>query len=230
MEPFLGTGAVLLRKKPAGSSIAIDIDAAVTLRFNERLDPPPGTTVICGDGVQYLRERRWTGGELVYCDPPYVMSARSCQRPYYVHEFTEADHKRLLDVLASLPCAVILSGYWSQLYADRLQGWRTVTFTTANRAGARVTEWLWMNYPEPFEFHDTRFMGRNFRERERIKRKKLRWVGFIKRMGTFERAAILDAIADVRSGIGAQESILRGCEEAACIDGAGDGGRAPDAG
>lgn len=197
IEPFLGTGAVLLRKKPARASIAVDIDAAVIARFK----PPPGTIVIRGDGIQYLRRRRWTGGEMVYCDPPYVMSARSCPRQYYAHEFSEADHERLLSVLLTIPSPVILSGYWSELYAERLKAWRTVTFTTANRAGQKVIEWLWMNYPEPFDFHDTRYMGRNFRERERIKRKKLRWVGFIMRMSTFERAAILDAVNDARSAM-----------------------------
>jgi len=199
IEPFLGTGAVLLRKKPARASIAIDSEAAVIARFNASAKPPPGTTVICGDGIRHLRQRRWTGGELVYCDPPYVMSARSCQRQYYAHEFTDADHERLLSILLTLPCPVLLSGYWSELYGDRLKTWRTITFTTPNRAGQTATEWLWMNFPEPFDFHDTRYMGRNFRERERIKRKKLRWVSFITRMNTFERAAILDAVNDARS-------------------------------
>jgi DNA adenine methylase len=195
IEPFLGTGAVLLRKKPARSTIAIDIDAAAV----SRLAVQPGTTVICGDGIRYLRTRRWTGGELVYCDPPYLMSSRSCPRRYYRHEFSDADHERLLDVLLGIPCPVILSGYASKLYANKIGHWRTHTFTTSNRAGQRVTECLWMNFPEPFEYHDTRFMGTNFRERERIKRKKLRWVQFILRMSTFERAAILDAVNEARS-------------------------------
>ena len=44
---------------------------------------------------------------------------------------------------------------------------------SAVQTGAGI-EWLWMNYAEPAELHDLRYLGSNFREHERIKRKKTR--------------------------------------------------------
>jgi DNA adenine methylase len=61
-----------------------------------------------------------------------------------------------------------------------------------------AVEWLWMNYPQPFELHDYRFLGKDFRERERIKRKKARWLGKLKGMGQLERYAILEAVQELR--------------------------------
>lgn len=57
-----------------------------------------------------------------------------------------------------------------------------------------------MNFAE----HDYRYLGRNFRERERIKRKKQRWVPRLENMPRLERQALLSAIAD--SGIAAEAS------------------------
>ena len=33
-----------------------------------------------------------------------------------------------------------------------------------------MTEYLWCNYPAPMALHDYRYLGKDFRERERIKR------------------------------------------------------------
>jgi DNA adenine methylase len=62
------------------------------------------------------------------------------------------------------------------------------------RSGRVATEHLWFNFPEPVALHDYRFLGQNFRERERIKRKKSRWVNRLKTMPTLERRALLAAL------------------------------------
>ena len=53
-----------------------------------------------------------------------------------------------------------------------------------------------MNYPEPFELHDYSYLGENFRERERIKRKKDRWRLKLQSMPALERFAILSVLQD----------------------------------
>ncbi len=64
-------------------------------------------------------------------------------------------------------------------------------------AGGRpATEYLWMNYDAPDRLHDYRYLGDDFRERERIKRKKQRWVARLERMDGLERKAILWAIQE----------------------------------
>lgn len=206
IEPFLGGGAVMLHKRPAILNIGVESDAGVAEAFPAA--SIPSCKVINGDGIQYLRERRCRICDLVYADPPYVMSTRSCQSGYYRNEWDDQDHLRLLEVVKSLPCYVILSGYWSELYANELTDWRTYAFWTVKRNGKRVQEWLWMNYPEPFELHDYRFIGVNFRERERIKRKKERWKNRLETMVPLERAVIISAINDVRISETAMQSFV----------------------
>lgn len=147
-----------------------------------------------GDALTVLREYPWSGRELVYCDPPYPMVARGCVgRAYYKHELTEDQHVELVHLLKLLPCQVMLSGYWSELYDVALSGWRVHQYRTTTRGGG-VTERLWMNFGEPARLHDVRFVGSGFRERERIGRKQKRWVQRLGQMKPMERNALLEAI------------------------------------
>jgi len=146
------------------------------------------------DCVPWLLSRRWRGNEIVYADPPYLMHTRREGRKLYTHEYADADHVALLSALRSLPCMVMVSGYWSELYADTLADWRTVTFTTADRGGNLRTEWAWMNYPAPTTLHDYAFLGKDYRERERIKRKRSRWVRMLAAMPPLERMAIIEEL------------------------------------
>jgi DNA adenine methylase len=81
---------------------------------------------------------------LIYADPPYVLTTRKGER-FYQHEMNEADHVALLDALDAHPGPVLLSGYQSKLYSDRLSHWRRVETTAAAEAGQTRTECLWLN-------------------------------------------------------------------------------------
>jgi DNA adenine methylase len=193
VEPFLGSGAVMRAKRPAFWNTGIDLDAHAVTWFAEwALD----RNVSCNidDGVQWLHDAALRPDALVYCDPPYLMETRRKQRALYHCEFDEDDHWRLLRVLRGLKCMVQLSGYWSSLYAKRLEGWRCIRFQSMTRAGQRE-ECLWMNYPEPAVLHDYRFLGRNFRERERIHRKTRRWIARLNSLPALERLAIYSEMA-----------------------------------
>lgn len=150
---------------------------------------------VAGDAIEYLRTYPFQGGELVYCDPPYMHDTRKVL-DLYEYEMTDADHAALLDVLCALPCMVMLSGYHTEFYEDRLQGWHSIQFQAMTRSGEQATEWLWMNFAPPVELHDYGFLGSNFRERERIKRKKDRWTARLERMPLLERQAMLAAIRE----------------------------------
>jgi hypothetical protein len=54
-----------------------------------------------------------------------------------------------------------------------------------------------MNYPEPVELHDYRYLGENFREREKITRQKRRWRARLLRMSPTQRYALLSSIAEL---------------------------------
>lgn len=204
IEPFLGGAAIMRAKRPALINIGIDMDQRVVReqRFVENLGNVPNLQLVWANGVKYLTAHQDLLAEdcLVYCDPPYLMSTRSSQRQLYAFEMAdEESHRRLLEVLLGLRCMVMISGYWSSLYEELLQGWRTYSFQAMTRGGTLATEWLWMNYPEPVELHDYRFLGETFRERERIKRKKARWSARLERMPVLERQALLMAIDEFGS-------------------------------
>ncbi len=150
----------------------------------------------CLDGIEFLRVYPFTGRDLVYCDPPYVMSTRSGRR-LYKHEMSDDDHRRFLRVIRDLPCMVMVSGYWCSLYVDTLRGWGHISFEAMTRAGHTATEWLWFNFPEPTVLHDDQYLGEGFRERERLKRKKARWVARLRAMPQLDRQALLSAIASI---------------------------------
>jgi DNA adenine methylase len=153
-----------------------------------------------GDGVTFLRNYRYHGGELVYCDPPYLHSTRR-DPGLYRYEMADHQHEALLAVLLRLPCLACISGYWSALYADTLSTWRVCSFQAQTRRGV-VTEYLWCNYPAPMALHDYRYLGKDFREREQIKRMTKRWVDRLQAMPLLQRQALLAALAQVDNGVG----------------------------
>ena len=143
------------------------------------------------------------GPVLVYCDPPYLMSTRRSGK-LYKHEFTDAQHRQLLRVIRKLPCMVMVSGYWSKEYAEALDGWSAIQYQAMTRGGRMATEWVWFNFPAPVALHDYRYLGQNFRERERIKRKKNRWTARLQKMPTLERQALLYAVNAVLGDFGSE--------------------------
>lgn len=200
VEPFLGGGAIMRLKKPAARSTGIDADGDV-VRMWQGVIIPPNLTVLQGDSFEWLAD----GGNVVdgdstmiYCDPPYLLFTRLQHRSIYRCELSDADHVRLLSILRGLPCMVMISGYWSELYATTLHDWRSVSFQARTRGGGMATEWVWMNFPEPLELHDYSFLGNDFRERERIKRKSLRWKRRLLGMPVLERHAMMNAISQLR--------------------------------
>ena len=88
---------------------------------------------------------------LHYVDPPYLHSTRVIgpgKAGYYRHEMNEPDHVALLDAVQGLCGKVVVSGYPSELYADRLCGWprfETRARIAAGRGGALRTECLWVS-------------------------------------------------------------------------------------
>lgn len=203
IEPFVGGGNILERKKPAQESIALDIDPDVAdewVRIADRGDVA-GLTVINGDGVEFLRgyADHASGRELVYADPPYVLSTRRSERTRYRFEFTDAQHFELLDVLRSLKCNVILSGYRCAMYDASLVQWHREDYEVSLRWGLTATESLWCNFEPPAELHDYRHIGGNFRERERIKRKRNRWRAKFAALPEVERWAMYEVLRDLVS-------------------------------
>ena len=80
---------------------------------------------------------------------------------------------RLLDLLKDLPCQVMVSGHPSALYDEMLVGWRSLALQVTTQAQVR-TEVVWFNFA-PDRVHWASYAGRNFTDRQRIKRKAANW-------------------------------------------------------
>lgn len=115
---------VIVENRPAASIIA-QHDAPDTLHY---LDPP------------YMWGTRYIGSE----------SSPKSNGRYYRHEMTDAEHEELLQLLIGLEGMVIVSGYMSDLYHQRLTsaGWELSTKEariSAFRGTSKRLECLWMN-------------------------------------------------------------------------------------
>jgi hypothetical protein len=141
---------------------------------------------------------------LLYLDPEYLANSRSQggrrrRDACYRHPFeTLAKHKALLRLAKSLPCLTMISGYPTDLYRVELEdaGWNVIPYIAPTRGKPRE-ERVWFNFPPPTAIHDTRYVGKDFRDRTRIKRKVGRWAKRFAAMDPLERQVIAEALAQV---------------------------------
>jgi len=196
IETHLGGGAIMKRKPAALHNIGIDLNLKALRSFN--CDYPVEKVHDCAH--KFLSTYDFQGRELVYSDPPYLLHTRTSSRRYRF-DYDEQDHIELLEILKRLPCSVMLSGYPSSLYDELLTDWGTLELQVMNQSGVR-TEKIWFNFT-PDRVHWCRYAGKNFTDRQRIKRKAQSWGKRYKDLPRAERLAVLSSIMIVE----AQESI-----------------------
>lgn len=193
IETHLGGGAIMQRKPPALNNIAIDLDLKALNTFE--CDYP--VEKVHGCAHVFLSAHTFSGRELLYCDPPYLNYTRTSNRRYRF-DYTEKDHIELLTVLKRVPCSVMLSGYPSVLYDELLKDWGSLELQVMNQGGVR-TEKLWFNFT-PDRVHWPRYAGKNFTDRQRIKRKAETWGKRYQSLPRAERLAVLSSIMAVEAG------------------------------
>jgi DNA adenine methylase len=199
-EPFLGRGSIMRYKKPAPQyNIGCELDRDLVTKW-QYAKKPDNYKIHNMCGIDFLEHICCNiiftdvGRKVyIYCDPPYLIETRKSQRSVYKHEFTMEYHERLLSILVRLPFTVSISCYDNDLYSETLTGWRKIHFSSQTRKGKAI-QTLYMNYPEPDKLHDYNYLGKDYRERERIRQKIKRIVEGLNRLPAYERDAILEAI------------------------------------
>lgn len=206
---FLGNCAIMRYKRPAELNIGIDLDSSVILAWekqnNKRLAQPDSVLhrshqldLFHADFFDYAEKflKPYDYPEtLVYLDPPYLKSTRKEKdADLYEHELTRRDHERLLGMALSMRCKVVISCYDNAIYADYLKKWQRLNFKGKTRHGP-VTETIYLNYVPDGKLHDYRYVGSDFTDRQRIKRKVQRHIDKLKRLSEVERNAILNELA-----------------------------------
>ncbi len=198
-EGFLGSGKILLTKKAApGLNVGIDLDPAVIDKFNQvtRLTPTFifGSFIDVFDSV-FRKQLRSIDikDTFIYLDPPYLLETRTSSHRYK-YEMTSRDHKDLLNYVITLPCSIVISCYDTGLYSSMLAGWNKAHVKSMTRGGVR-TETIYFNYDASrCKLHDTSFVGKDFTDRQRIKRKIERNIRKISMLDKHEQQAFLEAI------------------------------------
>lgn len=197
IEAFLGNGAIFRKKKPANiSSIGIDLDTSVINNW-KNLNTSE-IILINADAISWLENFQVPSyiltnlgyQLLIYLDPPYPKNCRKSTSNLYSHEMYEAGHTKLLTVARSIHANIVISSYPNEYYDSILIGWNSFTFQSQTRSGT-ATEKIWYNYPSPTELHDYRYIGKDYRGRERIQGIIKRNIAKFKRMPAMERNAII---------------------------------------
>lgn len=87
---------------------------------------------------------------LFYLDPPYLCETRTAPEAYR-HEMSDGQHFDLLESIRVAKAKVMISGYRSAMYDERLPAWNRHDFDLPNNSASgatkrRMTESLWCNF------------------------------------------------------------------------------------
>ncbi len=136
----------------------------------------------------------------IYADPPYPMCSRKSDRKVYKHELTDEDHWNFLQNISHFyEAKVAISTYPNPIYDEfftellLFPEWRKIEFQSNTRHGM-ATEQLWMNYPQPDELHDYRYLGDTFHDRQDFKRLMARWGKKFDKLTPHQQKAMLDQL------------------------------------
>lgn len=186
IETHLGGGAVMRHKLAALEQFGIERDQAVVDLWRREFSGL--CKLLHGDAIECLKNIPLDADTVVYADPPYHPDTRRRARVYR-HDYTIDDHVQLLDCLTALPCKILISGYSSPLYEQRLAGWQQHKFHMRTRVGMRE-ECVWYNYSKPDISHDDRYLGEGFRQREVIRRRQDRLRQRVQKLALAEQASL----------------------------------------
>jgi len=113
--------------------------------FHQRLS---NVIVRKNDAIKIINEYN-SNNVFFYLDPPYHHSTRSSAR--YENDFTNNEHKLLIETILNSKSKIMLSGYENELYTElENNGWKKKLFTIhtvdENRNPKTKVEAIWVNY------------------------------------------------------------------------------------
>jgi DNA adenine methylase len=145
----------------------------------------------------------------IHFDPPYRMTS---PKKYLYDIVTDADFTDFLKFVLSIAgsCPVMVSHWQDPLFDEYLcgtGGFLHIPFKTMSRRG-QIDNGIYINYhPATIDLADKSFVGSNFTDRQRIKRKVERKVKNILSMPDRERQALLESLFKSLEG-SAHEKLL----------------------
>ncbi len=180
-ELFAGSGAIanLLYDIPGDTDIFInDINNQVTNSYNYPCD-----TIISNLSIiDFFNKNIFTSADFLFLDPPYFLDTRSKSKQvlYGDFEMTESDHIQFLSEVQKIKSKIMIIHPDCNLYNDALQSWRKIPIKIRYNRKTSI-ENLYMNYPDgPLQTY--KFLGKDCWDRQRIKRKSVRYQSKFKGM------------------------------------------------
>ncbi len=194
-ELFAGSASVFMAKKPASFNYLCDINPDLVSELVKYMPPGKHISLKTASAFSVIESFPFQGDDFIYLDPPYPFSSRRSSSKIYKHEFTDADHYRLLSSIRDLPAMIMISTRQCDLYDCELRDWRKIEISTSDRGGA-VKEIIYMNYPAPMVLHQYDLLGIDATDRQRISRKIKRLELKLTALPALERLALIKNIVD----------------------------------
>jgi len=195
VEVFCGNCSISSKLKPPAITVVNDIDSYVISQI-----PVPVSQSFIIENLDWrdllVKYNSAAGRKLYYFDPPYLFTTRKSNRPIYNYEWSMSDHIKFVSEVSVLKTNCIISHYPCDLYNTALHRWRKVEYKSMTRAGMAL-EAIWMNYPNPTTLQDYRYIGLNYTDRQRIKRKLARTLANIAKLPQLERSQLLEQLYDI---------------------------------
>ena len=201
VDAMVGNGGIFLNLNLPQITVINDIDTSVIDKYNKVLIDKHNyeghNKNIIVENIDYrsLIDKYDDVRSKVcfYFDPPYLMETRKSNKKLYTFDWELKHHENFLLRAVTVKSNVIISHYPCDLYDKYLNGWYMHDFQSMTRNGLR-TERIYMNYPKPYILQDYRYLGSDYRDRQRIKRKINRFISKLDGLPTEERTGILSAV------------------------------------
>jgi len=195
IEVFGGSCAISRNIILPCSTVINDIDRSIYIKLLELSKHLQSNVVVENESYSHIIDKYdvVSCNTFFYMDPPYLFSTRKSGKKLYNYEFSDDDHVNFLTMANKVKSNCMISHYPCELYDTYLKDWRTFDFESSTRHGMR-TERIYMNYQQPENLQDYRYVGANYIHRQQIKRKISRWIKNIDEMETYEKKALLSAI------------------------------------
>lgn len=202
MTLFAGNDGILKHIRPAEWSIINDINPDVIAAWTATgIGVMGGYELRCMDALTFLQgeinDLQWYRQRehiFIYLDPPYLSKSLKGQQPVYKHEFdTPQEHSLLLNRIVKLTgYKIMISHYPCSQYDTALigAGWNYLDFKSKTRKGM-ADERIYFNYELDGNLHDYNYIGKNYREREKISRQKKNFFAKLDRLPPLLRNAML---------------------------------------
>lgn len=193
-ELYAGSAKLYYAKAPAEVNVLNDIYLDVIEKH--RLLCGPDVITLCYDARSLIDNINYTAADFIYLDPPYPFATRGKQKLLYNFELYDQDHIELLKSCRKCKAKMLISSYENDLYDKYLSGWNKMIFRTACRGGVRY-ECVYFNYEVPAMLNQYDFVGENFTDRQRLKRKAERFKEKMLQLPKIELAMLAKVMRDI---------------------------------